>query len=587
VLSETGYLEALEAERTIEARGRIENLQELVEVAREYDATSGGQDGGLEDFLSQISLVADADTRRDDEGMVTLMTLHNAKGLEYPVVAAPFLWSAGRTWEGVPVFHDPQHGDERTVDAGGKGNWEEFDDHHDRAIEEKQGEDLRLLYVALTRARHQALLWFAPASNSDRSPLAKVLFGLRDRDGRVDTTGIGRVTSDDRLNGKLRALAGSAGGRIAIEAVPRMPSDERWTGREDDAAELVTATFDRELDRAWRRTSYSRLTARHDGAPRVGSEPEEPVKDDEGLAEGVAALHGPRPAETPTLDEAALRDVRLPLAGMPGGTEIGTFIHSVLEHTDFAARPLSDEIVRTLEEQGRRRRVDVGDRAAVVEGLELALTTDLGDLTDGCALADLGQTQRLDELGFEFPVDVHGAGGLHVADIGRLLDAHLDRADPLAGYAQRLQDPLFEVDVRGYLNGSIDLVLRVDGPDGQPRFVVADHKTNRLAPFGEDLTAWHYRPEAMAEAMIRGHYPLQALLYTVAVHRYLRWRLRGPKGRPIYDPRRHLGGVAYLFLRGMVGVTHRGQPCGVFAWRPPAALIVELSDLLDHGRIAA
>ncbi|MDQ3609482.1 MAG: ATP-binding domain-containing protein, partial [Actinomycetota bacterium] len=86
VLGETGYLEALEAERTIEARGRIENLQELVEVAREFDASSGGEDGGLDAFLSQISLVADADTRRDDEGMVTLMTLHNAKGLEYPVV---------------------------------------------------------------------------------------------------------------------------------------------------------------------------------------------------------------------------------------------------------------------------------------------------------------------------------------------------------------------------------------------------------------------------------------------------------------------------------------------------------------------
>ncbi|MBA2666288.1 MAG: UvrD-helicase domain-containing protein, partial [Trueperaceae bacterium] len=86
VLGETRYLEALENERTIEARGRIENLEELVEVTREHDATNDGDDAGLDAFLSQISLVADADTRRDDDGMVTLMTLHNAKGLEYPVV---------------------------------------------------------------------------------------------------------------------------------------------------------------------------------------------------------------------------------------------------------------------------------------------------------------------------------------------------------------------------------------------------------------------------------------------------------------------------------------------------------------------
>ena len=85
VLSETGYIEALEAERTIEAQGRIENLEELVRVAREYDATA--EDGGsLGEFLQQIALLADADGRQDDEGLVTLMTMHNAKGLEYPIV---------------------------------------------------------------------------------------------------------------------------------------------------------------------------------------------------------------------------------------------------------------------------------------------------------------------------------------------------------------------------------------------------------------------------------------------------------------------------------------------------------------------
>jgi DNA helicase-2/ATP-dependent DNA helicase PcrA len=84
MLSETGYLESLENERTIEAQGRIENLEELVNVAVEYDA--GTEEPSLEEFLQAIALVADADTREDDEGLVTLMTLHNAKGLEYPIV---------------------------------------------------------------------------------------------------------------------------------------------------------------------------------------------------------------------------------------------------------------------------------------------------------------------------------------------------------------------------------------------------------------------------------------------------------------------------------------------------------------------
>ena len=82
--------------------------------------------------------------------------------------------------------------------------------------------------------------------------------------------------------------------------------------------------------------------------------------------------------------------------------------------------------------------------------------------------------------------------------------------------------------------------------------------------------------------MVRVHYALQALLYTVALHRYLRWRLPG------YEPGHHLAGVLYLFLRGMAGAqtpVFAGAPCGVFSWRPPAALVQELSDVLDRGAL--
>jgi DNA helicase II / ATP-dependent DNA helicase PcrA len=86
VLDDTGYIDALESERTIEADGRLENLRALVEAAREFDAVAEQEDDTLDAFLQQVALQSDADTRRDDGGLVTLMTLHNAKGLEYPVV---------------------------------------------------------------------------------------------------------------------------------------------------------------------------------------------------------------------------------------------------------------------------------------------------------------------------------------------------------------------------------------------------------------------------------------------------------------------------------------------------------------------
>ena len=134
--------------------------------------------------------------------------------------------------------------------------------------------------------------------------------------------------------------------------------------------------------------------------------------------------------------------------------------------------------------------------------------------------------------------------------------------------------------------GSIDLALRVPAGPGAPgddRIAVVDYKTNWLGGPGESLTAWHYRPEALVEAMHHAHYPLQALIYSVALHRYLRWRRHG------YDPARHLGGVLYLFIRGMTGADGPrigGQPCGVFSWQPPATLVVALSDLFDRGDAA-
>ncbi|MEO9137678.1 MAG: PD-(D/E)XK nuclease family protein, partial [Jatrophihabitans sp.] len=161
-------------------------------------------------------------------------------------------------------------------------------------------------------------------------------------------------------------------------------------------------------------------------------------------------------------------------------------------------------------------------------------------------------------------------------DIAQLLRDWLPANDPLTEYAAMLEEPVLgAAALRGYLGGSIDSVLRVND-----RYVVVDYKTNRLGEFDQPLTAWHYRTEAMAEAMLHAHYPLQALLYAVALHRFLRWRLSD------YEPSRHLGGTLYLFLRGMCGpgiVAEDGSVPGVFAWSPPPGLVVALSDALASG----
>ena len=163
-----------------------------------------------------------------------------------------------------------------------------------------------------------------------------------------------------------------------------------------------------------------------------------------------------------------------------------------------------------------------------------------------------------------------------MAAVADLLEEHLPADDPVRRYAPHLRDPALGGVLRGYLTGSLDLVFRLPGD----RFVLADYKTNRLGTPEDTLTSWHYRPEALQAEMVAAHYPLQALLYAVALHRYLRWRLRG------YDPEVHLGGILYLFVRGMSAVAPGpagAPPPGVWSWRPPARLVEALSDLFDRG----
>jgi exodeoxyribonuclease V beta subunit len=505
-----------------------------------------------------------------DEEAVQVLTIHRSKGLEFPVVLYPYLWEPGYIPSGEqPVFfHDPDAGDARTIDVGLEGP--DFPRHQQQHENEQRGEDLRLAYVALTRAKHQAVVWWAGSWDSRHSALGRLLFA-RDEDGNVPPRGAFTPSDADAV-ARFEALAAAMPGRINVERSSLGPP-ARWSGHASSGATLEAARFDRSLDWGWRRTSYSDITAGTHEA-RVASEPEEAVVDDEPeVATPVAAA---------VWGEGAVPSL---LSEMPVGLDIGTFVHRVFEMTDFAAADLDAELRARVTEAQARRRVDLGDPEAAIAGLRAVIETPLGRLMGGVRLRDVGRADRLAELDFELPL----AGGddptgqLTLAAVGDVLRKHLPSGDPLAGYAERLADPGLRRSVRGYLAGSIDLVARVPGPDGAPRFAIADYKTNWLGGPGEELSAWHHRPEALAAEMRRAHYGLQALLYTVALHRYLRWRL------PEYDPDVNLAGVLYLFVRGMTGADTPvidEMPCGVFAWKPSGALVEALSDVLDRGTAA-
>jgi exodeoxyribonuclease V beta subunit len=517
-----------------------------------------------------------------DAAAVQIVTVHRSKGLEFPVVYVPFGWDRHVPREpDVPLLHDDTGA--RVLDVGGPTG-PRWRDHCARHEAEEAGEDLRLLYVALTRARCQVVAWWVPATTAPQSPLHRLLFG---RTGPGAAVPASCAVPPDAA--ALAALRGLASADLAVEEVrDRPPAPFRRAVAAPGA--LAAAAFPRAVDLAWRRTSYTALTAgAHDARPVGGvhSEPDVRATDDEGPEpdggpDGGTAGPGGRAAVDPALA------VPSPMADLPVGAGFGTLVHAVLEAADPTAPDLAAELAARVAEELDRHPAPAVDPAALAAALLPVVHTPLGPLAGGRALADVAPRDRLAELDFELPLAGGDSPGPAVVlgDLVPLLRRHLAPDDPLADYPDRLI-PLAGQPLRGYLTGSIDAVLRL--PDPQ-RYAVVDYKTNWLGPVGPDgrepLTAAHYTPARLAAAMLDAHYPLQALLYCAALHRFLRWRLGGrrPGG---YDPERHLGGVLYLFLRGMCGPDGPvvdGVACGVFAWRPPAALVVELSDLLDGRR---
>ena len=546
----------------------------------------------LTDWLRRRIDEADGDYAEDrsrrletDSAATQVVTVHASKGLEFPVVYVPFGWDRYES-KNPPLLGHHDDAGTRLLHVGGTED-PGYAAARERHLAEERGEDLRLLYVALTRAASQVVVHWAPSTNSSAGPLSRVLLGGH-APGEEPPPRVALGT-DDKAAAALAGLAARSGGTVAVETVTAWPAPARWTPPRRDLPPLDVAVFRRELDHSWRRTSYTGLTAAAHTAG-VSSEPETTgVQDESDDAVAPDGTDATLVAGTAAGDVAVPgRDLTSPMADLPAGAAFGTVVHAVLEELDTAAADLGAELRRRCAEVGTAR-VPGLDPGALAAALVPVLATPLGPIGGGLTLADIAPGDRLAELEFELPLaggdDPTGAAAT-VGDIAALLRRHLGPDDVFASYADQLEG-LGQARLRGYLTGSIDAVLRLRGPapegaaasgPGEERYVVVDYKTNRLGSFEEALTTWHYRPAAMATAMMRSHYPLQLLLYLAALHRYLRWRRRG------YDPARHLGGGLYLFVRGMAGPAtpaHAGTPYGVMAWQPPAALVVELSALLE------
>lgn len=516
---------------------RMTNYLQLGELLQQAASETFGMNG-LVQWLDDARRnpdqgeTGDAEQLRleSDDALVRIATVHKVKGLQYRIVFLPFAPYLGTTGnpEKLPFsFHDERGGaclDYGVTDAAAPA-----------AIRERRAEAVRLLYVALTRAEQACFLPWGRAGGVENGALAWLLHA---NDGaRPDTWSRAKKPpqwlDSGTVTARLDDLTARSNGAIAVEPLPEpMPAGERLPlppppsgGPRTDA---ITPRQDWSVYSFSRLISGSRHTTTTAGADDEAADPARP--------------------ET-TAQRIELR-----------GPQFGTAVHDMLEALDFSAWPQPgtgaaererDWIGAHLLQAG----IALPDRPApLLEAVgDLLSRTVHAPLPGVGPLAAVAPPCQRREMEFFLGLD-----GSRLASVIECLTDH--------GYATALPAERRSQTLRGLMHGFIDLIVEAGG-----RYYVIDYKTNDLGP-----AASHYAGEALQTAVRHGHYDLQYLIYTVALHRHLAQRLPG------YDPESHLGGIHYLFVRGMTGV----DAAGVFSDQPAVELVLAL-DRLFAGQEAA
>ncbi|RKR02422.1 DNA helicase/exodeoxyribonuclease V beta subunit [Kushneria sinocarnis] len=490
--------------------------------------------GRFEAGLDPESLVQRLES---DETLVRVITIHKSKGLEYAVVYLPFTCDYREIDARVTHFrlHEEERG--RATIMAPTALQRQQADH------ERLAEDLRLLYVAMTRARYACRLGIAPLYKGQRKK------GTAETATTLARSALGSLltghTGDSPEVGQLRALLGGlCDGREVAFAAPPQPRPQPLSPPDTRSASGAARRFSGRIDRNWWIASYTALVS---GAQLATGE----MSDDTAFVD-----------ESPGVDLEVLTErnpVPLPpaqrLIDFPRGPRAGTFLHGLFERVDFDRLASLDdpasahrrELAALIPARLARRGFEAYWADILLEWMARVLPAPLHPAVPGLSLARLDHWRI--ELEFWLPT--------RYADSHRLDDL-VRRHEPL----QVERPALAERELTGMLKGYIDLLFEFEG-----RYYLLDWKSNHLGDRPE-----HYDEPAMLAAVGEHRYDLQYVLYTLALHRLLRTRLAD------YDYERHCGGVFYAFLRGMNG---EGDGRGVLHRRPSRTLIEMLDGWLD------
>jgi exodeoxyribonuclease V beta subunit len=466
--------------------------------------------------------VIEADVRQvrleSDENLLKVVTVHKSKGLEYPLVFAPFVCnSRPAKLADLPVKWHDDDGHLHVAAAGSNELLARVDD-------ERLGEDLRKLYVALTRARFATWIGFAPLDNFGRTAAGYLLTG-------------GAPVPPGQLQALLLDRLGACDA-IAVVPAPT-PQGERYEADSAVAAQAPERPLPRHIKAPWWIASYSAL--------RVASDPLQARIPGTALEDTYLEAADEAPGDAGDVPTGRLHD-------FPRGAGPGSFLHGLLEWAGREGfRPDPAVLHAYIASQCQAR--NWPDWAAPLQQwlagwLDAPLRLDA--IVPGAAPmrpADLQAVQV--EMEFWF-----SATHVEAAALDALVTKHT------LGGVQR--PALMPKQLHGMLKGFMDLVFEHEG-----RYYVADYKSNHIAD-----TDAGYTPDAMRAEILKHRYELQYALYLFALHRLLRTRIAD------YDYDTHIGGAVYIFLRGHASVSQ-----GLHLERPPRELVEGLDRLFSGADV--
>ncbi len=529
---------------------RLTNVLHLVESLHAEDAHRATPEvllAWLQARLAEDARDDAAELRLESErNLVQIVTIHRAKGLEYPIVFCPFLWDGSTGRRESHPYHCEYHDDADNLVM----DFRILPDEEKERIKsdssaDRLAERLRMTYVALTRAIHRCYVVVGRYSQGSGHGVS----GAESRRSALNWLAAGggmsaaqwrenKTTADD-MDTAWQVLASRGAPVIGYGVLPAEPGVPLLPTSVNPQSIEILAPPARILP-GWRLGSYSQLI--HGASGDV-----------------LAVDHDLRVLPADALDLGVPEATGAEdIVRFPRGLTAGHCIHAIFESVDFM-RPdgWSAEIAKSLRAHPQTPRT--GSIAAHLPGMLMNMLKDVlhTPLPGGFRLAEVPRKRRLVELKFSLP-----ASTITPLALRRILERH-GHSMPALNFPE----------LRGYLNGAIDLVI-----EAADRYWVLDWKSNFLG-----ASAAHYQTAALEAAMELHHYHLQYLLYTAALHRYLQRRLPG------YSYDQHIGGALYLFVRGVrpTWTGPDGQAAGVYSVRPSKALIEDLSALMVPARAVA